>query len=55
MDTNEEKKLTISDIVDKVNMEMCEKYCRYPQEYGEAGYDQMLDERCDNCPLNLLR
>lgn len=52
---NEEKKLTISDITEAVAMEMCEKYCRFPYEYKEDDYDQMIDEWCSNCPLNQLQ
>lgn len=46
--TNEE---TVTDIINELATEMCEKYCRFPSEVSDP--DQM-DEICANCPLTRL-
>ena len=46
----EEKK--VSDILEEVSNEMCDGYCKYPDQYDN---DYMLhEERCSKCPLNKL-
>ena len=47
--------ITLSDIIETVTIEICDKYCKYPGEYGEEGFDQLIDEQCSNCPLNHLK
>ena len=44
--------LQMQDIVD----EMCDKYCRYPNEWDEEAEGLELSESdiCANCPLNRL-
>ena len=45
------KEKSISQILDDVKSEICDKYCKYPYEIeGEAD----LDKICENCPLERL-
>lgn len=32
--------------------QICDHYCKYPAEYKDN--DQMYDEKCDKCPLQML-
>ena len=47
----EEQKMTIDQIVEEVKEEMCDKYCKYPEEYEGS---EMIDVICVDCPLNRL-
>lgn len=51
-----EKQKTVADILCEVIQDMCDKYCKFPQEYENTGADdeRMYDEKCSNCPLNKL-
>lgn len=44
----------ISDIIEDVNKQICDDYCKYPGEYGLEGFDDMIAERCFDCPLGRL-
>lgn len=43
---------TVRSMIEDVITEICEEYCKYPIEY--ADYEDMLEERCEKCPLNKL-
>ena len=43
---------TIPDIIEDVKSEMCDNYCKFPQEYKDQ--EQMWDKKCAECPLNKL-
>lgn len=47
------KPKTIAQIVEEVSEEICDHYCKWPEQYGddESG---LLNEKCDGCPLNRL-
>ena len=45
---------TISDIIEDINKQIYDDYCKYPGEYGPAGFDDMIAERCYDCPLGRL-
>lgn len=52
-----EKQKTVADILGEVIQDMCDKYCKYPEEYVQkygADDERMYDEKCSNCPLNKL-
>lgn len=34
--------------------QICDDYCKYPDEYGLAGFDDMIAEKCEDCPLGRL-
>lgn len=46
------KTQTVRSMIEDVIMEICEEYCKYPIEY--ADFDEMLEKRCEDCPLNRL-
>ena len=46
--------------IEEIKENMCDNYCRFPLEYSfefedpEEGFEEMMSERCANCPLNDL-
>ena len=47
------KDCTVSDLLDYIAGEICENYCKYPEQYGKREY-KLFEEKCSHCPLNLL-
>lgn len=47
-------KQTVTDILHEVIQKMCDEYCKYPEQYTGEDEDKLYEEKCDNCPLNLL-
>lgn len=48
----EEKKIqTIPQIIEEVKTEMCDNYCKYPNEIKD---DEELYDICEKCPLGRL-
>lgn len=48
----EEKKIqTIPQIIEEVKTEMCDHYCKYPNEIKD---DEELCDICGKCPLGRL-
>ena len=47
---------TIPQLLEEVVSEMCNRYCKYPQEWDEEAEGCELSESdvCANCPLNRL-
>lgn len=47
---------TITQQIEKIVEEMCNKYCKYPHEWDEEaeGMDLSESDICSNCPLNRL-
>jgi hypothetical protein len=47
---------TLIEIVEQVKADMCDRYCKWPDQYkgDENAYDRMIDEKCEHCPLNRL-
>ena len=51
-----EKQKTVSEIIDDVKSEICDRYCKhFDREADELEYEVMLHEYCEECPLNRLR
>ena len=48
---NMNKEKSITQILDDVKSEICDKYCKYPYEIED---EADLDEICKNCPLERL-
>lgn len=46
--------MKISEILEIIANEICDKYCKYPEQYTEDRFDDLLEERCKNCPLMRL-
>ena len=34
---------------------ICDEYCKYPEAYGDEGFEEMLETHCATCPLNEMR
>lgn len=43
---------TIPDIIENVETEICDKYCKYPYKNGIS--EETLQEICKTCPLSRL-
>lgn len=39
--------------IENVKEEMCDKYCKWPAEYGDCD-DDLWKEKCDSCPMSRL-
>lgn len=52
MENEESKEKSATEIIEDVKEKFCDNYCKYPDQYSD--YDQMLDEQCSKCVLNLL-
>lgn len=52
----------ITDLIEAIKMEICDHYCKWPEQYSFDGtsyqdgeqLERMIDERCEGCPLDLL-
>lgn len=49
---NNPAEMTITEQIEKVKEEICDKYCRYV--YDEEINQDDLELQCNNCPLNKL-
>ena len=47
-----DKEHTVTEILEEVKNDICDNYCKYPEEYED--YEDMLKERCNDCVLKLL-
>lgn len=47
------RKKTIPEICDEIANEMCDKYCKYPDQWDEEKEGIPLEESevCDKCPI----
>ena len=45
--------MRITDLLDKIETEICDKYCKNPEKYDKDD-DALIDEHCNNCPLNMI-
>ena len=49
---------TVSFVFEEIKSRMCDKYCKYPEQYkvadSDSNWDDMVDEICKDCPLNIL-
>lgn len=39
--------MKITDLLDKIETEICDKYCKYPEQYDKDD-DALIDEHCNN-------
>lgn len=48
----------LSKILEEVTSAICDKYCKWPGIYdgknASGDYEEMLEEKCSNCPLNRI-
>lgn len=42
--------------LEEIAGKICDKYCKFPEAYGDREEDRarMIEERCEKCPLNRL-
>ena len=47
---------SITEILEEVKTEICNKYCKFPEEWDEEkeGCELCESDVCANCPLNRL-
>ena len=51
----EQESKTVSQIIEEVKGQMCDKYCKYPNIWDEEKEGQLYDsDICNNCPMNKL-
>lgn len=45
-------------LIEEVKAQVCDHYCRYPDEYktheNDANWERMIEEKCVDCPLTAL-
>ena len=52
--------VTICDQLQDIMEDICTYYCKYPEQYlsqykdPDMASDKMLNERCENCPLEKI-
>jgi hypothetical protein len=50
--------LTMAEITEEIKTQICDHYCKYPEQYkvenDDINFDKMIEERCNDCILNLL-
>ena len=54
MRTSDDRDMTASDIIEEVKTQICDDYCKYPDAYGPARFDDLIAEKCEDCPLGRL-
>lgn len=45
---------SITDRLDETSSEFCNNYCKWPDKYDADSEDDMLEERCESCILDLI-
>lgn len=46
---------SISDIVEEIKMDICDHYCKWPNEWDEEELSKILEDgKCADCPLSKL-
>ena len=48
--------MTIPKLLDKITSEMCDKYCKFPDQASKESKDEdyLYRTYCDKCPMNKL-
>ncbi len=50
--------MTMAEITEEIKTQICDHYCKYPEQYkvknDDINFDRMMQERCNDCILNLL-
>ena len=49
----DEKKITITQILDDIEAEICDEYCKYPYQFSDDEQAE-LDAICETCPLKRI-
>ena len=48
-ENKELKEMTVPQLLDKISGEMCDKYCKFPDQAKDE--DELFKNHCDKCPL----
>lgn len=50
------KEMTVPQLLDKIAVEMCDKYCKFPDQASKESKDEdyLYRTYCDKCPMNKL-
>ena len=43
------KEMTVPRLLDKISGEMCDKYCKFPDQAKDE--DELFKNHCDKCPM----
>ena len=43
------KEMTVPQLLDKIAGEMCDKYCKFPDQAKDE--DELFKKHCDKCPM----
>lgn len=52
MSQEQKKDTTVVATLYGIVEEICKHYCRFPDEYTDE--DKLIEEHCDQCPLNKI-
>lgn len=44
----------LEEVYEEIKSEMCDKYCKMPEQYSAKEWEQVQQEICGNCPLGRL-
>lgn len=50
------EEMTVPQLLDKISGEMCDKYCKFPDQASKESKDEdyLYRTYCDKCPMNKL-
>lgn len=48
----EEKSIT--EIIEEVRYQMCDRYCKFPEQYTPEEWEEVFEDICKDCPLDRL-
>ena len=51
---NRKAKQKVVSVIENVCEEICNHYCKWPEQYGADEYEDLLEEKCNFCPLDRL-
>ena len=49
-----DKQKSVVNVIEEVMNEVCDKYCKFPEQYTDEDEEKLYEKHCNNCPLNKL-
>lgn len=46
---------SVTQIIEEVCQDICDNYCKHPTLHTPDEWENVMDEVCENCPLNKLQ
>lgn len=46
---------SVTQIIEEVCQDICDNYCKHPTLHTPDEWENVMDEVCENCPLNRLQ